>query len=122
MVADRCFDELSAVLEAALTDKPFVMTAKAVGRRALVNVCLDYLLASERDEAVAVRARLSRRRQHDALGRRPSSRGGVELPSANAARARMLEDFYTRGQKDALVMDLWFSIQASSGREARLSA
>jgi aminopeptidase N len=29
----------------------------------------------------------------------------------------MLEDFYTRGQKDALVMDLWFSIQASSGRE-----
>lgn len=42
---------------------------------------------------------------------------GSELPSANAARAWMLEDFYTRGQKDALVMDLWFSIQAASGRE-----
>jgi aminopeptidase N len=118
MVADRCFDELSAVLEAALTDEPFVMTAKAVGRRALVNVCLDYLLASERDEAVAMAERVYRGADNMTLWAGAlRAVVGSELPSANAARAWMLEDFYTRGQKDALVMDLWFSIQAASGRE-----
>ncbi len=114
IVADDLQEELVGALAAARSDGPFEMTPSAVGRRAIVTICLDYLLASSHDSAVSFAEDIYRSADNMTLWAGAlRSVVGSELPSAAAARDWMLADFYTKGEKDALVMDLWFSIQAA---------
>ena len=79
-----------------------------------MTICLDYLLASSHDSAVSFAEDIYRSADNMTLWAGAlRSVVGSELPSAAAARDWMLADFYTKGEKDALVMDLWFSIQAA---------
>ena len=114
IVADDLHEELVGAVAAARSDGPFEMTPSAVGRRAIVTICLDYLLASSHDSAVSFAEDIYRSADNMTLWAGAlRSVVGSELPSAAAARDWMLADFYTKGEKDALVMDLWFSIQAA---------
>ncbi len=85
--------------------------AAAIGRRALKNVCLDYLMqldeASPRDLCL---------RQFHAAGNMTDQFGAL-TPLANRdgpERAAALAAFYDRWRREALVVDKWLALQATS--------
>ena len=119
IVADDLYDELIGAVAAARSEAPFEMTPSAVGRRAIVTICLDYLLASSHDGAVLLAEDIYRSADNMTLWAGAlRSVVGSELASAAAARDWMLADFYTKGEKDALVMDLGSRFSAGAGSDA----
>ena len=83
----------------------------SIGRRALRNTCLAYLVAAEPAGAIGIA-----KAQFDA-GQNMTDRlaalsvlNGVECPQRNEALAA----FYTAWRGDELVLDKWFAIQAGS--------
>jgi aminopeptidase N len=92
---------------------PYRFDGEAIGRRALKNLALAYLMAAataegqgaclaQLDEATNMTDRLA------ALSLTVQS----ELPE----REKALENFYERWRDDALVVDKWFSLQATAQR------
>ncbi|WP_137045453.1 aminopeptidase N [Pseudolabrys sp. FHR47] len=109
--------ELSHVYERLTSSEPYSPDAVSAGRRALRNVALDLLAASgassaftraseqyaTADNMTDRMAALSTLVQHDAPG-----------------RTEALDDFYTRYADNALVIDKWFSLQASGPHKSTL--
>jgi aminopeptidase N len=101
-----------AALYQRLTDPgPYRIDGAAMGRRALRNTCLAYLVAGGAADAVALA-----RAQFD-LGANMTDTlaaltvlAGVDCPDRDAALAA----FHARWREDPLVLDKWFSIQAGS--------
>ena len=102
-----------------LTDKgaAYTLDPEAIGRRSLRNVCLRYLTAAGgfRDGTLA-------RRQFEAATNMTDMIAAlavlvhVESEDRNSA----LTSFYERFRDEALVVDKWFSVQATSQREQTL--
>ncbi len=133
-LAARLRDKFEAVwtaLAAALTSAAaYVPDGAQAGQRALRNACLAYLAESDADYLQAsVVPRLTAQLAAD------KNNGGnmtnqmaalatlanLDLPEREAA----LADFYARWQNEALVIDKWFSVQATSrlpGTVARVRA
>ena len=109
--------ELSHAYERLTSSEPYSPDAVSAGRRALRNVALDLMAAtgasptftraSEQyataDNMTDRIAALSTLVHHDAPG-----------------RTEALDDFYTRYADNALVIDKWFSLQASSPHKSAL--
>jgi aminopeptidase N len=86
--------------------------AAAIGRRALRNVCLSYLAAAGAEgEALA-------RTQFDVATNMTDSLAALTVLAATDGpeRTAALAAFHARWRGDDLVLDKWFSIQASSPR------
>ncbi|MGH8670428.1 MAG: aminopeptidase N C-terminal domain-containing protein, partial [Burkholderiales bacterium] len=83
----------------------------AIGHRILKNLCLDYLMELDEPELHRLCAQQfdSADNMTDVLAALNSV---INLDCAE--RARMLGDFLDRWRHDALVMDKWFAIQATS--------
>jgi len=109
--------DLFAAYEANQDTGPYELTPAAVGRRALKNLCLWYLMAGGTDEARArVRTQYARgENMTDALA---ALRLLVDDGGATGDEA--LAGFYARWSADPLVLDKWFSIQATSARPETL--
>jgi aminopeptidase N len=91
---------------------PYQPTPAAAGRRALRNLCLGYLSElDDRRNADPGDAAIRIGRQHERPVRRPGNTGATRLPSE---RAQALAAFYERWHDEALVVDKWLSVQASS--------
>ncbi|OGR30511.1 MAG: aminopeptidase N [Desulfuromonadales bacterium GWC2_61_20] len=92
-------------------DAPYTPDAAAAGRRSLKNLCLAYLLAGD-DPAAGTLAQ-----QQYASG---SNMTDVLAALAALAqqpgpeRTEAFADFYARWQDEPLVVDKWFSLQATS--------
>ncbi len=91
--------------------------ATAIGQRALKNVCLDYLVQTEQPEAraLALEQFYSANNMTDQLG--------ALAPLVNSdgpERTEALAAFYHRWQREALVVDKWFILQATSHRPGTL--
>lgn len=106
-----------AVYDRHQTPGAYAPTPDDAGRRALKNLALAYL--AELDEpADAIRLATA---QYDAANNMTDRASALvallsaAAASADAARAadRALEDFYRRFEKEALVIDKWFSMQAT---------
>ncbi|ALG73719.1 aminopeptidase N [Azospirillum thiophilum] len=95
------------------SQEPFSADAGAIGRRALKNLCLAYLMALEDAEALDL-----------CLTQYRSAQGMTDEIAAlqflsNAASPEgeaALADFYQRWKGEALVVDKWFGVQAMSNR------
>ena len=103
-----------------LTDPgPYRIDGPSIGRRALRNVCLAYLAAGER----ASGARLAKA-QFDAEANMTDVLAAlavlvdIDCPE----RAAALEEFYRRWEKDPLVIDKWFALQARSALPGTIEA
>ena len=85
--------------------------ALAVGRRRLKNICLNYLITLETDAIyqLAEQQFYSAGNMTDQLAAL-----SVIVNSGHPAKARSLDSFYHQWRKEALVIDKWFSLQASS--------
>ncbi len=105
--------ELGAPLTAAyrrLTDPgAYRIDGASIGRRALRNTCLAYLVAARGDDAVALaKAQFDAGRNMTDVLAALAVLASVDRPERGAA----LEAFYDRWHAEELVLDKWFAIQA----------
>jgi aminopeptidase N len=99
------------------THGEFSVDAAAIGKRALKNLCLAYLMASDDAEALG----LCLGQYHGAMAMTDVI-AALQFLSNSAAeeRAEAIASFYERWKGEALVVDKWFSVQAMSHRSDAL--
>ncbi|MEX0732054.1 MAG: aminopeptidase N [Aquisalimonadaceae bacterium] len=111
-MAESLEESLHATYEANAALGAFSVTADAVGRRALRNVCLGYLATT----ADGVRLAMEQYRQSDNMTDRLAALGLLCHTDA-AERAEALDDFHDTWRDEPLVMNKWFRVQALSSRQ-----
>ncbi len=110
-LAETLEDELRATYAALASNAPYAFDPESAGRRALRNTCLGYLMEIE---AADVRAEaLAQLRGADNMTDELGALGAL-ANSDGPERAEALESFEARWRDDVLVMDKWFTIQATS--------
>lgn len=114
-LAKRLEKEWLAALEANRTEGDYRPTPQDAGKRALKNLALSYLLAL--DDTRHAHTAIEQYRQADNMTDRLAALTSLvhagytaKLPEANA----LLEHFYREFENEALVIDKWFSLQATS--------
>ena len=96
-------------------DDAYRADAAGIARRALRNTALAYLMRTQSAHWLDVC-----RRQFEAAHNMTDVSAALrllvncEMPGAAPLRQKALQDFYTRWQHEALVVDQWFSVQAGS--------
>jgi aminopeptidase N len=103
---------------AALADPgPYQLTPAAMGRRSLRNMCLRYLMAAgDGHSGSLARAQFGTATNMTDLMAALAALVNVEGPDRDAA----LSHFYARFEREELVIDKWFSVQAGSQRATTL--
>jgi aminopeptidase N len=112
-LATALLDRYQALVEHG----PYRMDPASVGRRALRNVCLDLMAATRDREAIQIASR-----QYHGAGNmtdRMAALSSLSL-SDTPERTAALEDFYARYRDDPLVVDKWFTLQATVAEPATL--
>ncbi len=90
---------------------PYVASAAAAGRRALRNVCLGYLMELETPEVLS----LCDTQFQTADNMTDASAALSALANCNCGQRRAaLDAFYARWVHEPLVIDKWFTVQATS--------
>jgi len=115
-IGRRCGAALRATYDALADTGPYRVDGTSIGRRALRNACLGYLVAAgETDLAAAQYA--SATNMTDTLAALALLADGD-----SAARAPALAAFHAKWRADDLVLDKWFSIQAMASRPDTMAA
>ncbi len=109
--------DLLALLEANQEPAGFDLTPSAMGRRALRNCVLGYLMRRP-DEQTLARCQAQFDAGHNMTDVMAALRYLVDADPewAGDAGERALAAFYARWADDALVLDKWFALQAQSSR------
>ena len=107
-LAERLGGLFQARYDSLVNSGPYCKSPQAMARRSLRNACLNYLLETPGGFLLAETQLTSSDNMTDTLA---ALQGLVWRAAPSAAQA--LSDFEKRWQGDALVMDKWFSIQAS---------
>jgi aminopeptidase N len=112
-LADALAGDFAAVMATSCDPGPYSLEPAAIGRRSLKNLCLAYLAQGETTTAAA--ACVAQYAAADNMTDRIAALTCLahsDLPP----RAALLADFYQRYQGDPLVIDKWFTVQATSCR------
>ena len=105
--------DFAAVMAAMRNSGPYSLEPAAIGRRSLKNLCLTYLALGETAEMAAACA------EQYAAADNMTDRMAALACLANSGmppREAALADFYQRYQGEPLVIDKWFTVQATSCR------
>ena len=116
-VAQRLFEPLLASYHGHSSNRPYSPDAADAGSRSLRNAALYFLTSLDDPEILALC--VEQYRNADNMTDRIAALTML-ADIDNSERVEALEDFYNRWQKDALVVDKWFTIQASSALEGTL--
>jgi len=110
--------ELTATYERLTDRSSFSVDGAAIGRRAMRNVALAYLaIASGESGILRAKAQFDR----DANMTDVLAALGVLSEFEHPARAEALAKFYERWKEEDLVVDKWFSLQATSSLPGTLA-
>ncbi|MBM3485523.1 MAG: aminopeptidase N [Alphaproteobacteria bacterium] len=104
---------LRAAYRANQSNRPYSPEAGEAARRALKNEALSYLACLRTDETIALVA--AQYRSADNMTDRAAALAILADLDA-PAREEAFDDFYRRFKDDALVVDKWLSLQATSAR------
>jgi aminopeptidase N len=116
-IAQRLFEPLLASYHGQNSNRPYSPDSADAGSRSLRNTALYFLTSLDDPEMLS----LCVEQYHGANNMTDRMAALTMLADVdNLARIEALEDFYNRWQKDALVVDKWFAIQASSTLEDTL--
>lgn len=116
-LAKQLSDEFLAVYQAYHALTPFEMTAQAVGGRSLKNLALFYLLAPvDTPHLDLALAQFNRSDNMTDVAAAVRAIENCQHPDAQGVREIVLAQFFERWSAEALVIDSWFSIQATSAR------
>ena len=108
---------LAETYQRMITPGPYRPDAQSAGRRALKNICLDFLAMTETDQAIA-RA-FAQYQSADNMTDRMAALETLALHD-RPERATALEDFYKRYADDPLIIDKWLALQAAIPEPATL--
>jgi aminopeptidase N len=100
-----------------ITPGPYRPDAESAGRRALKNVCLGLLAATEQEEAIALALT-----QYQGADNMTDRMAALEILALHdrPERAQALEDFYARYADEPLIIDKWLALQAAIPEPATL--
>jgi aminopeptidase N len=103
--------DLLATYQALDADGPYRVNPADMGRRALRNLCLSLLAAADTDDAVALA-----KAQFDAGNNMTDVLAALQVLNDcdRPERTAALAEFYQRWSGDDLVIDKWFTIQATA--------
>ncbi len=87
---------------------------KDYGRRKLKNTALSYLAATGKEDYISLSA--NQYKTATTMTDRVAALAKL-VETDHSAREEALEDFYSRWEKDQLVIDKWFTLQAVSSRD-----
>jgi len=90
---------------------PYSLDPEAVGRRALRNAALSYLMSLEEPDMTDLA--LGQYQRADNMTDSMAALGQLAHRDS-PVRREALDDFYARWREDALVLDKWFAIQATA--------
>ncbi|MGZ3292342.1 MAG: aminopeptidase N, partial [Xanthobacteraceae bacterium] len=105
-LAGSLFDHYRRLSES----RPYTPDAAGAGRRALRNTCLSLLVATRRRDAISLAAR--QYQDADNMTDRMAALSTLSLCDV-PERAATLDDFYARYESDPLIIDKWFTLQAT---------
>jgi aminopeptidase N len=110
-LAKALTSEFKAAYEANTTTGPYAPEPAAIGKRALKNVALGYLM--ERNDAAA---RALCKHQFDTADNMTDRMAALALLANNEGpeREEALAAFYARAKDDPLLTDKWLAVQATS--------
>jgi aminopeptidase N len=96
---------------------PYSPDAASAGRRTLRHTCLDLMAATGRPDAIASAAR-----QYQTAGNMTDRMAALSTLALCAVPecAAALDDFFSRYKEDPLIVDKWFTLQASIPEPATL--
>ncbi len=108
---------LSDTYKRMITPGSYRPDAASAGRRALKNVCLGLLAATEESEAI-----FRARSQYESADNMTDRMAALETLALHdrPERAAALDDFYARYADDPLIIDKWLALQAAIPEPATL--
>jgi aminopeptidase N len=109
-IGEALADSLQALIETLSTRQSYSPDAKSAGRRALRIIALDLLSCGK----PAIGLPIAEKLYHDA-DNMTERFGSLSILAQHRgdARERALQDFANRFESDPLILDKWFSLQAS---------
>ncbi len=117
-LARQLAGELRTVMASMHDAGPYRLSAAAIGRRSLKNLCLAYLALLETADVASLC--LAQFEGADNMTDRLAALTAL-ASSGMAQREAALAAFYARYQHDPLVVDKWFAVQAASSRADTLA-
>ncbi|HVC29636.1 MAG TPA: aminopeptidase N [Steroidobacteraceae bacterium] len=112
-------EQLRAAYDRLADSGPYRIDGAAIGRRALRNTCLAYLVAAgEPDSLRLAKSQFDRGASMTDVLAAVAALSNSDCPE----RAEALAQFHARWRGDALVLDKWFAIQATSALDDTLEA
>jgi aminopeptidase N len=110
-IADTLRPELRDTYQRLTNTGPYTIDGPAIGRRALRNACLHYLAANSSPEGIQLaKAQFDAGQNMTDVLIALAVLSAVDCPE----RTQALNAFYSKWRSDPLVLDKWFSIQATS--------
>ncbi|HXG81558.1 MAG TPA: DUF3458 domain-containing protein, partial [Sphingomicrobium sp.] len=110
-IAARMTSDLLTVYRSNRSNAPYSPDPESVGRRALKNMALAYLVTLQ--DAAMLSLATDQYRDADNMTDRMAALTAVNDLDVSARR-EMLDDFAKRFEKDALVLDKWLALEATS--------
>ena len=111
-------DELLACHQRNLDRGDYQLSSEAIARRSLRNIALGWLLHIDDEQALTLA--LEQLEIADNMTDRLGALRALVNSGFAAERDRALADFYQRFSDDPQVVELWFSVQASSDQAGQL--
>jgi len=109
-IAEALAGELEALYRANHREESGRLDAEAIGRRSLKNACLDFL--AELDTPASHELCVSQFEQARNMTDQIAALSGI-VGSQNPDKPACLEAFYRRWEREDLVIDKWFALQAA---------
>ncbi|MDP2139279.1 MAG: aminopeptidase N [Gammaproteobacteria bacterium] len=107
--------KFAALYDMNSTPEPYAADAAGIARRALKNVSLSYLMRTEDPQWLQTcHAQYEQADNMTDVSAALRLFVNSEMPQAEPLRQQALQSFYAKWQHEALVVDQWFSVQATS--------
>ena len=118
-LAKRYRNEFVQIYHSNRSSGDYQITPESMGKRSLKNTALSYLMSLDPlpDDILQLCTD-----QYNEADNMTDTIGALRCAADldETIRAKFFDDFYNRWQKDTLVMDKWFSLQAASSHEDTL--
>jgi len=109
--AEKYYDDILRTYQQNQSSEAYSPDAESVARRSLKNLCLGYLMQTQKEEAIE----LCFEQFKQARNMTDSQASLALLTHCDCdRRAEALEMFYQRWQNDPLVLEKWFALQSGS--------
>ena len=110
-LAEQLKDEFSDLYQSFHKDESGKFDSLSIGRRRIKNICLSYLTKLESDEVYQIAEKQFRTAKN--MTDQITALSTI-VNSQHPGKGICLKDFYQQWQHEALVIDKWFALQASS--------